>query len=74
MDAPEETTHHGNRIKCLPPDPKNEVEEKVRGFLVDAYWRLGWIVETVLIGGTLGILGIVGFWIFLWFANDSNPT
>jgi hypothetical protein len=71
VDTPEDGTDpdKGNNVKPLPLN-----STKTHGFLEDAYRRLGWIVETVLIGGTLGILGVVGFWTFLWFANDSNST
>jgi hypothetical protein len=59
-----------------PKAPATKAQEKSSGgYTYKAIKRrLGWLVELIIAGGTLGILGVMGFWTFLWFGKDSNPT
>ena len=71
-DVPTALDSDVRKISELHPHDLNDTVR--RGFIRDGYRRLGWLVVALVIGGTLGVFGVIGFWAFLWFADDSNQT
>lgn len=65
---------HSNGSEPQPRPPKEkESDRELTGFEQNCR-RLGWLVILILAGGTTGIIGLMSFWAFLWFGQNSNAT
>jgi hypothetical protein len=72
--SPPQSPTPSDLAEALPGPPRVVTPTPSLSTIQAIYRRLGWVVALIVLGGTLGILGIMGFWTFLWFGSDSNPT